>query len=85
VGAVDVANQPYGTNASPCDRSRWLDCRASAAPELLERTDVLEQVRQAGLAVEGPAWALRQRELATMVRTLLPTLKREMERNQEVG
>jgi hypothetical protein len=42
----------------------------------------LKEVRQAGLADDGPAWALKQREIGTLVKTLLPALKREMERDQ---
>jgi hypothetical protein len=43
---------------------------------------LLKEVRLAGLSEEGPAWALRQKELATLVRTLGPDLKREMERDR---
>jgi hypothetical protein len=41
---------------------------------------VLAEVRQLGLAEAGPRWALRQREMAGLVKTLLPALRREMER-----
>jgi hypothetical protein len=42
----------------------------------------LEEVRKAGLADEGPAWALRQREMAGVVKSLGPALKREMEKER---
>jgi hypothetical protein len=46
---------------------------------------VLEEIRRAGLAEEGPAWALRQRELANLVKNLAPALKREMQRELGYG
>jgi hypothetical protein len=42
----------------------------------------LDEVRRAGLADEGASWALRQREMAILVKTLGPALKREMERDR---
>jgi len=38
---------------------------------------LLKEVRQAGLSGEGPAWALRQRELAALVNNLSTSMKRE--------
>jgi hypothetical protein len=52
----------------------------SLSPKRVE--GVLREVRQQGLADEGPAWALKQRELAALVKSLLPTLKREMDRER---
>jgi hypothetical protein len=46
---------------------------------------VLTEIRSAGLADEGPAWALRQREMAALVKNLGPALKREMERDRGLG
>jgi hypothetical protein len=46
---------------------------------------VLDEVRKAGLADEGPAWALKQREMAALVRVLGPKLKRKMERDRRLG
>jgi hypothetical protein len=46
---------------------------------------VLEKVRRAGLAQDGPAWAPRQRELANLVKTLVPALRREVEQQQGLG
>lgn len=46
---------------------------------------VIEEVRKAGVADEGPAWALRQKDLGGLIRNLLPTLKREVERDQGLG
>jgi hypothetical protein len=52
----------------------------SLSPKRVE--GVLREVRQQGLADEGPSWALKQRELAALVKNLLPTLKREMDRER---
>jgi hypothetical protein len=52
----------------------------SLSPRRVEA--VLQEVRQQGLADEGSGWALKQRELAALVKNLLPTLKREMDRER---
>jgi hypothetical protein len=46
---------------------------------------VLEEARKLGIIDEGPGWALKQREMATLVRSVGPALKREMERDQGLG
>ena len=46
---------------------------------------VVEEVKNAGVADAGPAWALKQREMNGLVKNLLPALKREMDRDQGLG
>jgi hypothetical protein len=59
------------------------DMLQSLSPKRVE--SVLHEVRRAGLADEGPAWALQQRQLGALVKNLLPSLKREMDRDQGLG
>jgi hypothetical protein len=44
----------------------------------------LEEVRRAGLANEGPAWALKQREMAAAIKHL-SALRKDLERGQGLG
>jgi hypothetical protein len=41
--------------------------------------DILREVRQAGLSDQGPAWALRQRELGVVIKSLAATIQKEVD------
>jgi hypothetical protein len=46
---------------------------------------VVAEARKAGLAEEGPDWALKQETVGALVKSLLPALRKEMEHDQGLG